>query len=356
MFKIVALVPFQPLDFLPPPPLDGKLNFDTTEETSGLNQIFTSGLPQHRSASDSALEPFRNSYLSLPLSRRPHTAPGDLGTDLELFERPKRYKSSQKPHEMTDQCPYKVGEGLFVSCIGASQNTEALQKLSIRHIVRIGDRQTLESLSCIHTPGIKAYPFSFSDQPTTFILKFIKDIAETLTPHIVNQEAVLVHCQVGKSRSAAVTMGVLLHLFFSGQMATLPQFIGLHAALKESNDHVLTLFQQMTTTRLANVKTSEPDSMAPSPSFMAQLYLIQYQYSPMPDGMSIQDSFIRRLLQWCRFYQQPSQSGIPRDYTEDYSRSLQCYPLGIDPDSGTRTDEKKAEAFFIDLTKSNDLV
>jgi hypothetical protein len=390
MFKIVALVPFQPVDFLLPPPLNRPLDFDTTEENSGLNQSFTSGLrhgfgglvfgssfdapslqdsretdlelvihrrpglQKHRSASDSALEPFGNSYLSRLLNGRPKTAPGDLGPDLEPSARPKRPRSSQKRHEMTDQRPYMVQTGLFVSCIGGSQNIDTLRDLNIRHIVRIGDRDKVASLSRSTPTGLESYPFSFSDQPTTFILKFIKDIAETLTPHIVNQEAVLVHCQVGKSRSAAVTMGVLLHLFFSGQMATLPQFIDLHAALKGSEDPVLTLFQQMTTTRLANDKTSEPDSMAPSPSFMAQLYLIQYQYSPMPDGMSIQDSFIKRLLQWCRFYRDPN-SGINLDHTEDYIRSLQCYPLGIDPTSGTRTDEQKAEAFFEDLTKRNDL-
>jgi predicted protein tyrosine phosphatase len=255
-------------------------------------------------------------------------------------------------HRDPEKNPYPVAPGLFVGCMGSSQNRKALTDIGITHIVRIANSQSsIPEQSQFE--DIQYHPFVFGDRSDVSILGHISTAYADLLPLLINGKATLIHCEMGKSRSASMAIGVILHLFYSGQMAPLAQFADLQALLSKSQDPVMDLFRQISTTRMLIGNTIFPDIMAPNPSFMAQLELIPLMYQPPAPGMGIEHSFIQNFWEWDGFYRDPSRSGFNPDQVVDLDLKLNYHPLGLQPlhEVVDGAAQKLNEAFLAQLTK-----
>jgi len=103
-----------------------------------------------------------------------------------------------------DDKVYKVQENLFISSQDGAQNMEELRRNNITHILNVGT-------------GIKnAFPEEFDyktvetlDLPEMQICHYFEEMFDFITDGFKNG-AVLVHCNAGVSRSAAVVLGYLM--------------------------------------------------------------------------------------------------------------------------------------------------
>ncbi len=255
----------------------------------------------------------------------------------------KRRRSSYTSDE---HYPYLVAPNIFVGCMGSSKNSDAITRLQISHVIRISDSPTYY-LELPIFDGIHYYCVPFKDTADTYILGHISTIYSQVLPALLTGEGFLSHCQMGQSRSVAMVMGIMLHLFYSGQMEKLPPFLELFKNLSVSQSPVLDLFVYMSTKRTEQIPGSPPlfpEIMAPNVSFMAQLELIRLMYVQDRDtDFDTRTFFTQHLAYWSNFYRSP-QSGFSPDQLGNLDIDLAGYQLGLFPEVTPNPDSSEKES------------
>lgn len=108
--------------------------------------------------------------------------------------------------EYQDVCSTIIPGLVYLSGHRVANDLEKLQELSIRHVVRIGDKQDL--LVYDTHPDIEYYTIEIKDSVRShFTPSMLHEVIEFITSATT---PVLIHCLAGVSRSATVAMAYLI--------------------------------------------------------------------------------------------------------------------------------------------------
>ncbi|CAI9108347.1 OLC1v1007922C1 [Oldenlandia corymbosa var. corymbosa] len=104
-----------------------------------------------------------------------------------------------------DDVPSKIEEGLYLGSAKAAKNKTALQSLDVTHILTVAD-----SLPPLYPNDFVYKIVDIQDTINTNISQHFDECVEFIDEAKKNGGSVLVHCAVGKSRSATTVIAYLM--------------------------------------------------------------------------------------------------------------------------------------------------
>jgi Dual specificity phosphatase, catalytic domain len=99
----------------------------------------------------------------------------------------------------------EVVPGLYIGNASSAQDSAMLQRLGITCVVDVSDGR------CIPIDGLVYLRHQIPDSSDFEIRTILDSTNKFITEALSNKKKVLVHCQWGRSRSAAVVIGYLCH-------------------------------------------------------------------------------------------------------------------------------------------------
>lgn len=117
--------------------------------------------------------------------------------------------------------------GLFIGSIGAARNPEALRRAGITHVLSLLGHDSMHWVTWGGEKGRHMHShehlcMDINDDKSADVLAVLPRCVTFIQEGLQAGRGVLVHCFQGKSRSAAVIMGFLMHsegLSFEGALA-----------------------------------------------------------------------------------------------------------------------------------------
>lgn len=178
----------------------------------GSRSSSSSGTTPNQSSSST---PFPLSGLNSP-SPRPLSRQGDVGSQqpgpvdfpsLAVFRLtyPRSPIPSVDASEREPMHEVKQVAGLFIGNVEAAKNQALLCKNKITDIVSLFDVPKGDRI-----PGFKYHDCAFTDSPDSDLTKVFDKALPIITERLIAGGRVLVHCEKGISRSAAVMMAFLI--------------------------------------------------------------------------------------------------------------------------------------------------
>jgi len=142
---------------------------------------------------------FFSKYPYMNMARRPEPVAMELssGRCFSVYD-------NELPHDILD------GK-LFLGSFNQSEKYELVQNLKITHILNI----TFECDNCHEDKGVKYLKISILDEPDKNIHEFFREAYEFINDALTedSNNKVLIHCAMGKSRSATITIMFLMKKF-----------------------------------------------------------------------------------------------------------------------------------------------
>ncbi|KAF5736826.1 Dual specificity protein phosphatase 1 isoform 2 [Tripterygium wilfordii] len=104
-----------------------------------------------------------------------------------------------------DVIPCKIEEGLFLGSLGAANNKSELKRLNVTHILTVAS-----SLPPAHPDDFVYKVIPVMDRPDTDLRQYFDECFSFIDEAKEKGGGVLVHCFVGRSRSATIVIAYLM--------------------------------------------------------------------------------------------------------------------------------------------------